>query len=63
MNQEEFLEWATGLLMFPKAKHTLLVFQLPNALVNKRKFNDKSNLRSWNPLKDGKQTSAAAHMK
>lgn len=53
----------TGLLIFPRAKHMLLVFQLPNALVNKRKLNDKSNLTSWNLLKDGKQTSTAAHTK
>jgi len=52
---------ATGLLMFPRAKHTLLLFQLPNTLVNKRKLNDKSNLTSWNLPIDGKQTSMAAH--
>lgn len=51
----------TGLLMLPKAKHTLLLFQLPNTLVNKRKLNDKGTLTSWNLLKDGKQTSRAAH--
>lgn len=51
----------TGLLMFPKAKHTLLLFQLPNTLVNKRKLNDKGTLTIWNLLKDGKQTSRAAH--
>lgn len=51
----------TGLLMFPKAKHTLLLFQLPNTLVNKRKLIDKGTLTSWNLLKDGKQTSRAAH--
>ena len=53
----------TGLLMFPRAKHTLLVFQLPNTLVNQRKLNDKSNLTSWNLPKDGKQTSRAARTK
>lgn len=51
----------TGLLAFPRAKHTLLVFQLLNTLVNKRKLNDKSNLTSWNLPEDEKQTSTAAH--
>lgn len=53
----------TGLLLFPRAKHTLFVLHFVNTTVSKGEVNEKSNLTGWNLLKDGKQISTSAHTK